>query len=53
LLLNKQQLNNRKLLLTVKMNGAFYVPLLTAQPVFADEQPRRESLKMASRPFQF
>ena len=35
------------------MNGAFYAPLLTAPPVFADEQPRRESLKMASRPFQF
>jgi len=26
-------------------------PPLTAPPVFADGQPRRESLKMASRPF--
>ena len=35
------------------MNGAFYVPPLTVLPVFADEQPRRESPKTASRPFQF
>ena len=35
------------------MNGAFHVPPLTVPPVFADGQSRRESPKMASRPFQF
>ncbi len=35
------------------MNGTFYVPPLTVLPVFADGQSRRESPKMASRPFQF
>ena len=35
------------------MNGTFYVPPLTVPPVFADGQSRRESPKMASRPFQF
>ena len=35
------------------MNGTFYVPPLTVLPVFANSQSRRESLKMASRPFQF
>ena len=34
------------------MNGA-YAPPLTVPPVFANSQSRRESLKMASRPFQF
>ena len=29
------------------------VPPLTAPPVFANRQSRRESPKMASRPFQF
>ena len=37
----------------VKMNGTFYVPPLTVLLVFADGQSRRESPKMASRPFQF
>ncbi|MCI2985769.1 hypothetical protein LV828_22830, partial [[Clostridium] innocuum] len=36
---------------TVKMNGAFHAPPLTAPPVFANGQSRRESPKMASRPF--
>ena len=36
-----------------RMNGAFYAPPLTVPPVFADKQSRRESPKMASRPFQF
>ena len=35
------------------MNGAFHAPPLTVPPVFADGQSRRESPKMASRPFQF
>ena len=35
------------------MHGAFYAPPLTVPPVFADGQSRRESPKMASRPFQF
>ena len=35
------------------MNGAFHAPPLTVPPVFADRQTRRESPKMASRPFQF
>ena len=35
------------------MNGAFHAPPLTAPPVFANGQSRRESPKMASRPFQF
>ena len=34
------------------MNGAFHAPPLTVPPVFADGQSRRESPKMASRPFQ-
>ena len=32
------------------MNGTFYVPPLTASPVFADGQSRRESPKMAFPP---
>ena len=32
--------------------GAFYAPPLTVPSVFADGQSRRESPKMASRPFQ-
>ena len=35
------------------MNGAFHAPPLTVPSVFADRQSRRESPKMASRPFQF
>ena len=35
------------------MNGAFHAPPLTVPPVFANGQSRRESPKMASRPFQF
>ena len=35
------------------MNGAFHAPPLTVPPVFAKGQSRRESPKMASRPFQF
>ena len=35
------------------MNGAFHAPPLTVPSVFADGQSRRESPKMASRPFQF
>ena len=35
------------------MNGAFHAPPLTVPPVFADGQSRRESPKMASRPFHY
>ena len=35
------------------MNGAFHAPPLTVPSGFADGQSRRESPKMASRPFQF
>ena len=35
------------------MNAAFHAPPLTVPSVFADRQSRRESPKMASRPFQF
>ena len=35
------------------MNGAFHALPLTVPSVFADRQSRRESPKMASRPFQF
>ena len=35
------------------MNGALNAPPLTVPPVFANGQSRRESPKMASRPFQF
>jgi len=33
------------------MNGAFHAPPLTVPSGFADGQSRRESPKMASRPF--
>ena len=35
------------------MNGAFHAPPSTVPPVFADGQSRRESPKMASRPFHY